>query len=250
LLTGANQQSEINNQQQENMKGFPGFPTDDGPTSGIPEAFFAELLPIVDHLGELKVTLYALWRFAHLTSEHPFLRREDFAGDSDLLAGLAASPRQAQERLDDALERAVARGTLLRVEIEDDQGALDLFFLNTPGGRASIDGLGSVWRPGEGDATGTLTLSHVRANVFVLYEQNIGPLTPMIADSLRDLMATYPGAWIEEAIQIAVRNNIRKLNYILAVLERRRAEGPRERTEKTSPEDPDRYTGYLKRDDA
>jgi hypothetical protein len=95
-----------------------------------------------------------------------------------------------------------------------------------------------------------VTLSHVRANVFVLYEQNIGPLTPMIADSLRDLMATYPGAWIEEAIQIAVRNNIRKLNYILAVLERRRAEGPRERTEKTSPEDPDRYTGYLKRDDA
>ena len=230
------------------MKGFPGFPTDDGPTTGLPEAFFAELLPIVDHLGELKVTAYALWRFARLTGEHPFLRREDFAGDDDLLAGLATSPRQAQEKLDDALERAVARGTLLRVEIEDDQGAQDLFFLNTPGGRASVEGLGSAWRPTESE--GGLTLSHVRANVFVLYEKNFGPLTPMIADSLRDLMATYPGAWIEEAIQIAVRNNIRKLNYILAVLERRRAEGPRERTQKASPEDPDRYSGYLTRDDA
>lgn len=228
------------------MKGFSGFPSDDGPTTGLPDAFFAELLPIVDHVGELKVTLYALWRFAHLTGEHRFLRRDDFAGDGDLLAGLATSPRQAQEKLDDALERAVARGTLLQVEIEDDQGAQALYFLNTPGGRASVEGLGSTWRPS--DAAAGLTLSHVRANVFVLYEQNIGPLTPMIAESLRDLMATYPGAWIEEAIQVAVRNNIRKLNYILAVLERRRTEGPRERTEKASTEDPDRYTGYLKPD--
>jgi hypothetical protein len=232
------------------MKGFTGFPSDDGPSTGLPEAFFAELLPIIDHVGELKVTLYGLWRFARLTGDHRFLRRDDFAGDEDLLAGLATSPRQAQERLDDALERAVARGTFMRVEIEDDQGTQDLFFLNSPGGRASVEGLGSAWRPGEADgAGGALTLSHVRANVFVLYEQNIGPLTPMIAESLRDVMATYPGAWIEEAIHVAVRNNIRKLNYILAVLERRRAGSPRERIEKAPAEDPNRYTGYLKRDD-
>jgi DnaD/phage-associated family protein len=52
-----------------------------------------------------------------------------------------------------------------------------------------------------------------------MYEQNIGPLTPMIADTLRYAEATFPAIWIEEAIQIAVDNNVRKWSYINAILE-------------------------------
>lgn len=207
------------------MQGFPGFPEGKLVTVPVPEQFFTDLLPAIDHLGELKVTLYAFWRLSQKEGRYRYLRRDDFATDDLLMRGLSASPRQAQERLDDALERAEARGTFLYVEIEDDQAAYNLYFVNTPKGREAIDKLiAGEWKP-ETTSPASVTLGQARTNVFVLYEQNIGPLTPMVAEELRDLQATYSGEWIEEAIRVAVRNNARRLKYIIAVLERMRSEG-------------------------
>jgi hypothetical protein len=230
------------------MQGFTGFPEGKMRTTPVPEPFFSELLPAIDHLGELKVTLYAFWRLSLMDGKYRFLRREDFANDEMFLRGLSASPRQAQEILDDALERAEARGTFLYVSIEDAQARHDLYFVNSPKGREAVEKLtAGEWRPNEHE-TGSVTLSHVRSNIFVLYEQNIGPLTPLIADELRDVMATYPSAWIEDAIKVAVRNNIRKLKYILAVLDRMRAEGRVEQPKPDSTADLSRYDGYLAND--
>ena len=77
------------------MKGFGGFPDGKVRSVPLPEPFFAELLPLVDHLGELKVTLYAFWRLGLKDGRYRFLLREDFAGDELLLQGLSASPRLA-----------------------------------------------------------------------------------------------------------------------------------------------------------
>jgi DnaD/phage-associated family protein len=71
-----------------------------------------------------------------------------------------------------------------------------------------------------------------RPNVFTLYEQNIGPLTPMIAEMLHDAETEYPEYWIEEAIQIAVRNNARKWSYIEAILKGWRVEGKDDREDR------------------
>jgi DnaD/phage-associated family protein len=64
----------------------------------------------------------------------------------------------------------------------------------------------------------------VRA-IFQLYEQNIGMLTPMIADRLRDALEDYPPGWLAEAIEIAVSYNKRSWAYCEAILERWRTEG-------------------------
>lgn len=232
------------------MQGFPGFPEGELRTVPVPEPFFAELLPAIDHLGELKVTLYAFWRLSLMEGRYRFLRRDDLARDEIFMRGLSTSPRLAQELLDDALERAEARGTLLYVSIEDAAARHDLYFVNSPKGREAVEKLiAGEWRPEE-SATGNVTLSHVRSNIFVLYEQNIGPLTPLIADELRDLMATYPGPWIEDAIRIAARNNIRKLKYIVAVLDRMKAEGRASQPQADAEQDLSRYDGYLVNDDA
>jgi DnaD/phage-associated family protein len=61
-----------------------------------------------------------------------------------------------------------------------------------------------------------LTLEH--PNAFQLYEEHIGPLTPMIAETLRDAEKTFPARWIEDAIRIAVENNVRRWNYVAAIL--------------------------------
>jgi DnaD/phage-associated family protein len=64
-----------------------------------------------------------------------------------------------------------------------------------------------------------------RPNIFILYEQNIGLMTPLIADQLRDLEKNYPPDWITEAFDIAVSRNKRSLRYIQAILKRWETEG-------------------------
>ena len=62
-------------------------------------------------------------------------------------------------------------------------------------------------------------------NIFTLYEQNIGLLTPMIALSLADAEEQYGPVWIGDAIKIAVENNKRNWKYCEAILKRWAVEG-------------------------
>jgi DNA replication protein len=228
------------------VKGFAGFPPGRLRTTPVPNLFFADLLPAVDHLGELKVTLYCFWRLSLKEGTFRYVRRAEFLADDTLLRGLAVGRREAEAALEDALERAVARGTLLHVSVQGAAAAEDLYFMNTPKGRAAIEGLTrGEWRP-SGDPETPIDLLVERPNIFNLYEQNIGPLTPMIAEELRDADETYPAAWIEEGIRLAVTNNARSWRYVLAILERWRAEGKDDRedrrdTEKSRSE----YLDYL-----
>ena len=43
------------------MQGFPGFPDGKQRLTPIPNLFFSDLMPTIDNLAELKVTLYAFW---------------------------------------------------------------------------------------------------------------------------------------------------------------------------------------------
>jgi DnaD/phage-associated family protein len=64
-----------------------------------------------------------------------------------------------------------------------------------------------------------------RPNIFVLYEQNIGLLSPMIAEELKDAAEQYPTDWIEAAFREAVQQNKRKWSYIRAILRHWGTEG-------------------------
>jgi DNA replication protein len=62
-------------------------------------------------------------------------------------------------------------------------------------------------------------------NIFTLYEQNIGMITPMIAEELKEAEKLYPPRWIEEAFKEAVTLNKRSWRYIARILERWASEG-------------------------
>jgi DnaD/phage-associated family protein len=64
-----------------------------------------------------------------------------------------------------------------------------------------------------------------RPNVFRLYEQNVGLLTPIIADQLIEATERYPLDWIEEAFAEAVNYNKRNWRYIRSILENWATEG-------------------------
>jgi DnaD/phage-associated family protein len=221
---------------------FTQFTPKSGASTPVPAQFFTELLPEIDHLGELKVTLYAFWRLNHMEGTFRYLKRDDFASDTTFMGGLAATARAAALLLEEGLERAVTRGTFLQVQAETHA----LYFLNTQKGRAAVAGLKTgKWQPKELPQA-PIELSHERPNIFQLYETNIGPLTPMIAETLREAEDTYPASWITEAMQIAVENNVRRWRYIEAILESWKQEGKDDaRTERSPEEDRREYFKKL-----
>jgi len=208
-------------------RGFEGFP--EGPTrlTPVPSAFFTELLPAIDHLGEMKVSLYAIWLLARQSGDQRYFERRHLSEDERLMNALEGPGLAADDALDEALERAVTRGTLLRAAGAD--GA-QIFVLNTAKGRSAMEALErGEWTP---DDTLREGLEADRPTIYSLYEQNIGPLTPMIAESLKDAEASYPMAWIEDAIRLAVENNARKWRYVEAILKDWNTKGRDERKDR------------------
>jgi DNA replication protein len=217
------------------MKGFLGFPAGKQPVTPIPDLFFSELLPEIDHLAELKVTLHVFYLLSRKKGKRPCVSGEELVGDQRLLEGLASPAVSGEEALRDALERAVARRTLLRVTAEHDGGERDWYFVNSEKGRQATDDLlAGKWVPAEMGEPMHVELQ--RPNIFVLYEQNIGPLTPLLADELREAGDTYPASWIEDAFREAVELNKRSWRYIQRILERWAAEGKPDETSRRGDE--------------
>jgi DNA replication protein len=201
------------------MPVFTGFPSGKVRMTPVPAQFFSELLPAIDHLGELKVTLYAIWYVDRLEMPVRYMTQASFEEDEVLTRCLGA------DGVADALERAVLRGTLLRVQVKVGAKQEPVYFLNTPRGRAAVQAIQKgEWRP-EFEEQPSMALEVERPNIFRLYEENIGPLTPMISDMLRDAEQTYHQDWIEDAIRIAVKNNVRSWRYIEAILRSWQEEG-------------------------
>jgi DnaD/phage-associated family protein len=83
-----------------------------------------------------------------------------------------------------------------------------------------------------------------KSNIFHLYEENIGPLTPLIAEDLKAAEQEYPESWIEEAFHLAVQRNARSWRYIDAVLKRWKMEGRDGRDQSGDRQDRLRYTEW------
>lgn len=182
---------------------FNGFTSSETFTA-VPDTFFRELLSQIDDADELRATLYAVWRIEHQEGHVRFLRRADF--------GEFAS----------GVDKAVSRGSLLRVQNE----AGEFYFLNSPRGRASVEAI----QNGKFDPSKIQNAPPAeRSNVFTLYEQNIGALTPLIADMLKEAEKEYPSVWFEEAFEIAVAKNVRNWKYVEAILKRWKEKGKDER---------------------
>ena len=208
------------------MKTFKGF-TDTETFTQIPDTFFHQLLNQIDDAAELKVTLYFLWHVQHMDGPYRALRGSDF--DTKGL-GLSA------EEVHSGIENAVKRGTILKLQKE----AEVFYFLNSPRGRVAAQAFaqGQLHEP-----AGVASPLLERPNVFRLYEENIGPLTPLIADTLKDAEETYSPEWIAETIELAVKHNKRSWKYCEAILKRWKEEGRGEKQDRRDAEENrDKYT--------
>ncbi|MFN8637449.1 MAG: DnaD domain protein [Chloroflexota bacterium] len=204
-------------------KRFPGFP-DRMELVPVPGAVFGTLLREIDDLAELKTLLHVL-RLLHGQPRAPrFVRRASLLADAGLLAALGGSQNDSPEAAAaEALDRAVRRGTLLSVRVSDGTTEDACYLLNTRANERVVQdvqaGMRRLGELGPAPVPGEQAPSDDRPTIFELYEQNIGLLTPLLAEELREAAQTYPTAWIEDAFREAVANNKRSWRYVRRVLD-------------------------------
>lgn len=199
---------------------FHGFAESSRRQVQLPEQFFRELLQEIDDLDELRLTLTVFWRLQNQEGPFRCVRWRDLIEDETLISALGGKRTGVGAALEQALDKAETRGSLLQVNVEHDSGEERLVLLNSPRGRAA---LGAIRRGDLRLSTNPaqpLKFTGERPNVYQLYEASIGPLTPMIAEALKDAETTYDPAWVAEAIQIAVERGKRHWRYAEAILRR------------------------------
>lgn len=206
---------------------FPGFPAGSLKATAIPNLFFSALLPDINDLAELKLTLNAFWRIHSKRGYPRFVTLREMVSDSARLRAIDDGRQRPEDVVREALEAAVNRGVLLRLSVRYGDRVDEAYFINSAEGRKAVEQL----RQGEIDIGQTLVekpeprATVERKDIFVLYEQNIGLLTPLIAEQLQEAEKLYPADWIEEAFRLAAEYNKRSWRYIQRILERWAFEG-------------------------
>ena len=201
---------------------FHGFQENKKRFSSLPDQFFSELLPAIDDINELKVTIYMLWSAYTQGDYATAFKVKDFLLDKVFMDGLQAEGKEKEKIVINSLEKAARRCSIIC--INNGNNADTVYFINSPRGRKAAELL-QQGNTQQIKSEVKATLDVIQPNIFQLYADNIGPLTPIIADELRDAQATYPEEWIEEAIRLAVKNNVRRWKYIESILDRWQEEG-------------------------
>jgi DNA replication protein len=227
------------------MSEFKGFPVRMQYTP-LPNLFFSALLPEIGDMNELKTVLHVFEILYSKKGKLHFTTLNELSVHPGVIASLEGPAEQRQEELKQALESAVQRGILLRLDMLDEEKPQIIYLLNNETNRLALPRLksgeivleGLKSRPEESFDIAKMP------DLFTLYEQNIGMLTPIIAEELQDWKEHYPENWIKDAIREAVDLNKRSPRYIERILERWSSEGKGDGTyrgnlKKNS--DPDKY---------
>lgn len=212
---------------------------------GIPSSLFSHLLPSISDLVELKLILYVLYLLHQKGGAPHLVTYREMSSNQGIINIIQSEGKPQDKVLHHALETASREGILLHLPCEIERRQEDLYFLNTATGRETI---AQVQRneisPAEVLHRRELPVKNEgEPNIFTLYEQNIGMLTPMIAEELREAEETYPASWIKDAFKEAVSRNKRSWWYIARILERWSSEGREYGASGRYPKeiDPDKY---------
>lgn len=196
----------------------------------IPYDFLHDVVTEITSPEELQVTLAFFRLAAELDGEETPIAERAIVRDGPLRRAMRKSGtiNEPRERIMTGLDLAVGRGTLLRFVAVRDRKETFWYYLNTPVNRHTIAAMergalpppSVVWEGAEPPQ-----VAADPPNAFRLYEQNIGPLTPLIADQISQAIRDYPMDWIEDAIGEAVAYNRRSWRYIVRILENWTATG-------------------------
>ncbi len=226
----------------EHFKGFPARMR----FTPVPNFFFSTLLPQINDMTELKTTLHIMAALYQKKGYPRFVSFSELQASKSLMGSFKEATEPPDKVLRNALEMAARRGTILHIALDRDGMIEDIYLLNTDSDRQTAAKIqsGELSLPGLKASQQTYTELAEQPDIFTLYEQNIGMLTPIIAEELSEAERLYPINWIKDAVKEAVARNKRNWKYIAAILEHWSAEGRSDGTyqrDSTQKADPDKY---------
>jgi DNA replication protein len=224
------------------MNEFKGFP-DRMQFTPIPNLVFSTLAGRITDIIELKVLLHVFEILYPKKGSIRYVSADELAAHASLILDL---PGTSQESLEKALESLAQKAILLKLDLVNAQINRPIYFLNNQGNQSIIQKIRSseITLTGLKPARAAPATAVQPVDIFTLYEENVGLLTPLIADELKEAGVHYPEAWIRDAIKEAVSQNKRNWKYIARILERWSTEGKKDgahRGNLKANTDPDKY---------
>jgi DnaD/phage-associated family protein len=195
---------------------FTGFSTDR--LVNLPPELFTDVLPAITLPSELKLTLHVFYRLNRQRGNPRRISWGELANDRLLAQSLRSISelRPLNELLEEGLNAALKRQTLLHLALPGDGRTINWYLVHTEANRQwaeQLQAAQTLLAPNE-------PVAEQQPGLIRLYEQNIGLVTPMLVEELREAEERYPPEWIAEAMREAVHANARSWRYIRKVLER------------------------------
>lgn len=207
---------------------FSGFP-DRVRSIPAPAPLFGTLLEQIDDLAELKCLLRVLWLLQQKKGYPRFVTHSEALADRTLAASVGNEGDAIAHALDACVRRGALAMAIIPIDGEGEGGEERLYALNTDRDRRSLAQAASdafvVGYSHTEPTSEPWDAAIERPNIFALYEANIGMLSPMIADELKEAETLYPVDWIEDAFREASVQNARNWRYIARILESWEREG-------------------------
>lgn len=194
------------------MSKFSGIPSGRLGFTSVPNIVFSELLPMMDDVTQIQVTLYIFYLLSQKKGTPRYVTLEELRGDATLMQAMEFDAKN----LERGLEKSVSCGALLQIEADD----AVWYLFHTAESRRAIEKiqngelkLAANVRIQEGEAQET-------PNIFKLYEREIGMLTPIIAEELKEVeREKFPPEVILDAFRSAAENNKRSWRYVSKILQ-------------------------------
>jgi DnaD/phage-associated family protein len=230
----------------------------------VPNPLLAGILEEITDIGELKITLRVIWALNRKKSQLPYVTARELSADRSVGAMLGVTGDELERAVDRSLKLAVQHGTLLEIPASESgregRNGESRYLLNTELVRSSLVRKGVdlpepfTWdsepRAGPGAETQQAEArSELHHGVYKVYEENIGVMSPLIAESITSALQEHPESDVIDAIRVAVEANARSWKYVTAVLRRWATEGRDGKDRRETDGKPERHSEANRSDE-
>ena len=203
----------------------------------VPAQLFTEILPRLHNESQLRATLYTWYAIASRGSGQRYAYLSQLLTDPVLLSWF--THLGGKNGILHGLDLSCREGIFLQLQIDEDDKILAP---NDESGARLISNLKADMKSelvahrnqSRGSNPRTDYEKAAVSTVIEKYENEIGILTPVIADMIAIAEQAYPTTWILEALDIAAQSNARSWKYVTAILARWKNEGKNNDNEETS----------------